>query len=280
MHAEKDVQDWYEYKTESILAKYGPGPRVHFHIGLVPMDAPLSTDREELRGILVRSQEALLERATSVWDGASTLSGEIVDVGCGLGGPAIYWAQRFGGSVTGLTIAPGHVEHVERFALQAGVSDRVRAVAADATTWTTDRRFDTAIACESACYLHRRAWFESLSRLIRPGGNVFVEDTFLGHPDAATPFDAYWKTRIGTAREYVEAAAASGFRLESDVDLTAETTGFWRVSLAWIDAAVGERPNPKESARLERSREWHRRFLEMWSARAIEVRLLRFRREP
>ena len=42
----------------------------------------------------------MLSDAAEVWDAPQSLSGEILDVGCGLGGGSIFWAQEFGARVT------------------------------------------------------------------------------------------------------------------------------------------------------------------------------------
>jgi SAM-dependent methyltransferase len=70
-------------------------------------------------------------------------SGEVLDIGCGLGDNAIYLAQH-GHSVTGLDISPTALITAERRAADAGVN--VRFAAADATKLDgyTDA-FDTVI---------------------------------------------------------------------------------------------------------------------------------------
>ena len=62
-----------------------------------------------------------------VWDASESLTGEILDVGCGLGGGSIFWAQEFGARVTAVTCVPFHAGHVARFAVEAGVRGADRA---------------------------------------------------------------------------------------------------------------------------------------------------------
>ena len=63
----------------------------------------------------------MLRHAAEVWDASARLSGKILDVGCGLGGGSIFWAEEFGAQVTALTCVPSHADHIDRFAAQAGV---------------------------------------------------------------------------------------------------------------------------------------------------------------
>jgi tocopherol O-methyltransferase len=104
----QDVIAYFHQKTQSILTRYGPGPRVHYHTGLVD-DAPSEgASIPILRRALVDGQELMLRRAADVWDAPKELSGEILDVGCGLGGGSIIWAKEFGEQVTAVTCVPSH----------------------------------------------------------------------------------------------------------------------------------------------------------------------------
>lgn len=280
---QQTVAGYYHKKTASIVRKYGPGPRVHFHIGLSDRNGfEHDLDRETLRRNLVASQEALIQRAAEEWNSRDCFSGDVLDVGCGLGGGAIFWAQECDANVTAVTIARDHVPLIAGFALQAGVADRVNPVCHDASRFRSDRLFDAAVAMESSCYLPRERWFQRLSGLIRKGGVVCIEDTFLGHAGCKEDFDRYWKTNVGPVREYVEAARTAGFELEQNVDVTESTSAFWLQSIAWSQRALEEgsasgEMSESERRRLKRSIQWQCYFHCSWQMRDIEVRFLKFR---
>ena len=229
------VAAYFDGKTAGILERYGPGPRVHYHTGLVDDPPARGATVAELRQELVRGQELMLQEAAAAWDASQSLSGEILDIGCGLGGGSIFWAQEFGAQVTALTCVPSHAEHVARFATQAGVDRQVEALVCDASAVPGKDRFDGAVAVDASGYLPRRDWLDRMASLLRPGGSVFIIDCFLEDRKYADLFNSHWHTRIGTLDEYFTAARDSGLKAGSVVDVTDRTVHFWTTTLALID---------------------------------------------
>jgi SAM-dependent methyltransferase len=102
-------------------------------------------------------------------------SGEVLDIGCGLGDNAIYLASR-GHAVTGLDGSAAAIDEARRRAAAAGVS--VTFDVADATNLTGyDGRFDTVV--DSALYhcldeRGRQAYIAGLYRATRPGARLHL----------------------------------------------------------------------------------------------------------
>ncbi len=103
------------------------------------------------------------------------ISGEVLDIGCGLGDNAIYLASR-GHSVTGLDGSPAAIEEARRRAAEAGVT--VTFDVADATDLSGyGGRFDTVV--DSGLY-HcldddgRQAYIAALYRATRPGARLHL----------------------------------------------------------------------------------------------------------
>src|SRR3954470_10359475 len=123
--ADPKVVAWYEQKTDFLLAKYASGNRIHYHTGLVDPALAPAPDVPTLKQQLWRSQEDMLDRAARVWNADAHLRGEIIDVGCGLGGGPLYWAEAYGARVTALTPVAGHLPLIAGCAERAGVGSRV-----------------------------------------------------------------------------------------------------------------------------------------------------------
>jgi len=275
----KQLVSYYDGKTRSILQRYGPGPRVHYHTGIV--DDPVSPDLsiQELRQSLVTGQERLLYHGAEVWAAPSTLCGDVLDVGCGLGGGAIFWAQEFGARVTAVTCVASHVDWVARFAAEAGVRERVRPLLCDAGEVPGESRFDAAVAVDSSGYLPRGPWLRRVGSLLRPGGHVFIVDCFLGRPEYEEPFNLYWHTRIGTVEEYLTAAGNAGLRLDGIDDITRRTEHFWTTTVALMEAESRvNRQSAAETAYREASMRAHRLVRQGLASQGLRYALLSFSR--
>lgn len=100
-----------------------------------------------------------------------------LDLGCGEGGDAVWLAHQ-GWTVDGVDLSPTAVSRGQAAATRAGLPpERLRLVAADLATWTTDERYDlvTASFLQSwpvviprAEILHRAAGF------VAPGGRLLI----------------------------------------------------------------------------------------------------------
>jgi cyclopropane fatty-acyl-phospholipid synthase-like methyltransferase len=163
-----------------------------------------------------------------------SLCGDVLDVGCGLGGGAIFWAQKFHANVTAVTIAPSHIPLVEGFAAQARVASRIQAFCCDALAVPGEACFDTAVAIYSSNSFPRRPWFRRLERLLRPEGHVFIFDGFLGRSEYEEQFNRHWCSQIGTIEEYIAAAREAGFTVKMLEDVSLRTVPFWTRTLAHL----------------------------------------------
>jgi len=253
----QEVSDFYEQKTQAVLRRFGPGPRVHYRTGFVD-GAVETTTISELRSQLVQGQERVLHHAGELWELRRITFRDVLDAGCGLGGGAIFWAQQFGAHVTAATIVPSHVELVRKFATQGGVERLVRPILCDALTVPGENCFDAALALDSSDTFPRAPWFRRLADLLRPHGHIFIYDCFLENCEYADPINRHWCSQIGTFDEYTGAAREAGFRLEHFEDVSHRTREFWTLTIALYEAEKREGIlSPWERTRFEEALEVH-----------------------
>ncbi len=250
----QDIVPFYESKTRAVLERYGPGPRVHYHVGLVDSAEPSNESAQSLRQKLVAAQERMLHYAAEIWRIRSIPFEDVLDVGCGLGGGAIFWSQEFGAHVTAITVAPSHLIWVARFAEQAGVKSRVQPLLCDALEVPGEGCFDVAIAVDSSSSFSRIGWFRRLAALLRPGGHAFVADCFLEQSAYEEAFNRHWCAQIGTIAEYTSAAREAGMRKELTDDISHRTVQFWTMTLALMQAeARVKKLSDSETVKFEES---------------------------
>lgn len=271
-----DVASYYAGKTEAILHRYGPGPLVHYHNGLIDGPPAPGLTVEQLRRALHESQERLLWHAARSWLADQMLSGRIVDVGCGLGGGSIFWSREFGAEVLAVSNVTGHLELVRRFATEAGVGDRVQPLLSDARSIPGYSEFDAAVALDSFCHIPRISLFRRIQELLRPGRPLFISDYFSNHHRFKAAFDAHWHAQLGTVDEYVRLAKDAGFVTEEVEDLSEDAHHFWTTTLALMDAEARADPNLAETRK--QSRRAHVTVCEGFEAGGMRYALLSLRK--
>lgn len=109
-------------------------------------------------------------RARFVADRAQLAGARVLDVGCG-GGLLCEAFARAGADVTGIDLAPGMVEVAKLHAVEQGLAIDYHVADADAVP----AAFDVVTSMEMLEHVPDPGrMMATLSRLVRPGGNVFV----------------------------------------------------------------------------------------------------------
>lgn len=150
----------------------------------------------------------------------------ILDIGCGLGGPARYFAKRFGCRVTGIDITPPFVEAANKLSALLGMQGQVSIELGDGQRLPyADGAFDGAYAQHVTMNVaDRPAFFREAHRVLRSGAFLALTEHGRGaggEPHHPVPWSmdgsgAYLKTPAET-RALLQGA---GF-----VDLSIEDTG-------------------------------------------------------
>jgi SAM-dependent methyltransferase len=207
---------------------------------MTPEDQPLTIaqlaplDQFHTRGIL-----ATAELADAV--GLEPAS-RVLDLGCGLGGPARYLAATFGCAVTGVDLSPGFIDAATYLTARCGLADRATFQVGDALHLPFEAgAFDSVFLQHVAMNIEdRAALYAEVRRILAPGGRFATYDLVLRDGDVVYP--APW------ARD----ASTSFLRSEADTRAALEHAGFkvvlWRddtqTALNWFKASMaGPPPN-------------------------------------
>jgi tocopherol O-methyltransferase len=118
----------------------------------------------------IQLMERLAERA-GVPKGARAL-----DIGCGLGGSAMWLAEQFECDVTGITISPVQARMATAKAKARGLSARAHFEVHDANLWRPEpASVDLIWIMESSEHFRDKAgFFEHCARALKPGGVLAV----------------------------------------------------------------------------------------------------------
>ena len=219
-------------------------------------------------------QEQLLTQAAETWRINEIQFDDVLDVGCGLGGGSIFWAQEYGARVTAVTIAPSHLYWVKKFAKDAQVDSLVEPLLCDASEVPGDSCFDVAVAVESSCHFPRSPWFRRLGSLLRSGGYALVADYFVNDANDGESINQHWHAQMGTLGEYRSAASDAGLYEEIIEDISHSTENFWTTTGAFIRAQA----KGKDTSATESSLRMHAVMRQAMEEGSVRYLLVSFRK--
>ncbi|MGH2733078.1 MAG: class I SAM-dependent methyltransferase [Actinomycetota bacterium] len=121
---------------------------------------------------------------TALADAAGLAEGdEVLDVGCGIGGPARTLAISYGCRVTGIDITPELCEVAEDLNARVGLSDRITIRHGDALALPfEDGSFDVVWTQHVSMNIaDKAALYREFARVLRPGGRLAFFDIIAGN---------------------------------------------------------------------------------------------------
>lgn len=152
------VVAYYDRVTDAYRAQWGD----FFHLPIFQGSMPR---QDAILGV-----EQLLAGQLDLHHGA-----QILDVGCGIGGTAIYFAKHYGVHVTGINLSARQVELARQRAAEEDVADYTDFRVGDAMDLhLPESSFDAVVTVEACCHMpDKQRFFTSCARLLRPEG-VYV----------------------------------------------------------------------------------------------------------
>jgi len=191
----------------------------------------------------------------------------VLDIGCGTGGSAFYFAERYGAEVVGVDLST----HMLRLAQQRwwdmseGVRSKVQFVLADAMTLELPlASFDVVYSRDTV--LHVRAKEQLYARLrgfLKPGGKLLVTDYCRGDQKHGAAFEEYVRSRgydLRTVAQYGQVLEGAGYKDVVATDLSKKFIEILQRELRDFKAS-------KASFLKDFSEEDYRYLVEGWEAK-------------
>jgi len=199
------------------------------------------TGGETVERAQIQLMEQLAQRA-EIPRGSSVL-----DIGCGLGGSALWLADQFGCQVTGMTISPVQARMATRKAQARGLSDKVRFEVNDANHWQPEpKSFDVVWIMESSEHFpDKKHFLERCAIALKPGGTLAV-CAWLRRDGSLSPSEQKVVATIAEAMMSASLGSLSNYRnwmLEAGLSVTAAEDITRYVEPTWAQCArMGENP--------------------------------------
>jgi len=161
--------------------------------------------------------------------GAAIAKGTCVaDFCAGLGGPARYFAHRYGAKVLGIKLTPARVSGAQKLTSLVGLQESVRIVEGNVMAAPVDTEGVDAVVSQEAL-LHipdRRRALGQAFRVLKRGGRLALAEWVAHQPLDEEDKDLLWEGQAVQALEspssYRHLLTSLGFHVRSVVDLTAE----------------------------------------------------------
>ncbi|TMJ57330.1 MAG: methyltransferase domain-containing protein [Alphaproteobacteria bacterium] len=171
-------------------------------------------------------------------------SGErVLDIGCGIGGPARWFAAKFGAEVTGVDLTPEFCAAAEALNAATGLSGRITILNGSALALPVpvpDDTFDAAYSQNVIMNIaDKRQFYREAFRALRPGGRLALSNLCAG-PSGEPYFPVPWATTrdmsfLAAPDEMRADLLAAGFEIADFRDITAQTREAQRRTRERID---------------------------------------------
>ena len=175
-------------------------------------------------------------------------SSSVLDIGCGIGGPARFLSSEFGCKVSGIDLTADFVNTGNSLTDQVGLSDKVKLIEANALNIPfADNSFDISYMIHVGMNIaDKDVLFSEAFRVTKPGGVFGIYDVMLiGNYELQYPLP--WAVEedgnaIASATDYISALIKAGFSLKHEDDKTDFANGFFEKMSASMGTSEGPPP--------------------------------------
>lgn len=148
----------------------------------------------------------------------------VLDIGCGIGGPARYFARAFGCRVSGIDISPDYIDAATMLTERCGLTDLVDFRCGDALGLNfDDATFDVVWCLNVSMNIpDRDRLYAEMARVLKPGGQLALSELGQG-PGGAPYYPLSWASSadcsfLVTPDKLRAGLEAAGFRIRHWID--------------------------------------------------------------
>ena len=166
----------------------------------------------------------------------------VLDVGCGVGGGAVYLARTYGCYVYGIDLSVNMILTALESAAASGNGDKVSFEVSDATKRDLpEGSYDAVFSRDALLHVpDKPTLFSRLFKLLKPGGKIVITD-YCRCPEAASEiFEAYVAARgytLHTIEDYKRMMVEAGFVGVVAEDRSEQLEGCLRAELSKLNGA-------------------------------------------
>jgi sarcosine/dimethylglycine N-methyltransferase len=216
----RSAVDFYErhpISLEIILSKLRTS---RGHLDNLRPEELFAHDQDHYGGLA--ANDALAER------GGIAAGVSVADFCAGLGGPARYFAHRYGADVIGIELTLARARGAQELTRLVGLRDKVRVIEGNVIAVPLpDASVDVVVSQEALLHVpdKERALAEAF-RILKPGGRLAFTDWVAHRPLSAADKALMWQgmavAELFSPESYGELIGKAGFTLNSVEDLTAD----------------------------------------------------------
>lgn len=231
----KQVGDFYDQTTAASRDMYDD----NIHYGYWPdpaVDCTVAEAAEHMTGQLIARLEA-------------GRGHRVLDVGCGIGTPALRLVRETGATVIGINVSREQVALANAGAGVEGLSEQARFECGDAMQLPyEDASFDRVWAVESMLHMPDRGQvLREMARVLRPGGRLVVSDIVLrgevSDAEAADVVSKFCSYVLASSLEQLDSypvlVADAGLRTVDIADVSAHTHRMGQEVLGKLRTSAG-----------------------------------------